>query len=102
VEKALAAEKLLKEREELLNTNLEQNDEALRVAQVRYEAGKISMLDVLQMQARTNLSRSALIDMKQLRLAQRIDLHLALGGSFEERPEPATQTTTQPATRNAS
>ncbi len=97
VEKGLNAESLLREREELLATAVEQNEEALRVAKVRYDSGKVSMLDVLQMQARTNLSRSALIDMKQLRLAQRIDLHLALGGSFETHPEPTTQT--QPSTQ---
>lgn len=95
VENALSAEKLLAERERLLQTAVEQNTEALRGSQVRYEAGKISMLDVLQLQARTNLSRSALIDMKQLRLAKRIDLHLTLGGGFEARP------TTQPAARPA-
>ena len=98
VEKGLAAEKLLSEREQLLKTVVEQNNEALRIARVQYEAGKVNMLDVLQMQARTNLSRSALIDMQQLRLAQRIDLHLALGGRFEVQPPPATQPTTQPAT----
>jgi NodT family efflux transporter outer membrane factor (OMF) lipoprotein len=97
VEKGLAAEKLLSEREDLLKTAVNQNEEALRVSKVRFDSGKVGMLDVLQMQARTNLSRSALIDMKQLRLAQRIDLHLALGGSFETKPPPATQT--QPTTK---
>jgi multidrug efflux system outer membrane protein len=95
VEKSLNAEGLLREREELLSTAVQQNEEALRVARVRYDAGKVTMLDVLQMQSRTNLSRAALIDMKQRRLAQRIDLHLALGGSFE------TAAQTQPATNPA-
>ncbi len=92
VEKGLAAERLLAQREQLLATAVQQNEEALRGAQVRYKAGKIGMLDVLQIQSRTNLARAALIDIKQLRLAQRIDLYMALGGSFEEQP-PAAQST---------
>jgi NodT family efflux transporter outer membrane factor (OMF) lipoprotein len=90
VEKGLAAEKLLSEREQLFKTAVEQNEEALRQARVRFDVGKVSMIDVLQMQARVNRSRSALIDIRQQRLAQRIDLHLALGGSFET-PAAATQ-----------
>ncbi len=83
VENGLVAEQLLHQREQLLKTAVEQNAEALRIARVQHDTGRVSMLDVLQMQARTNLSRAALIDMQQQRLAQRIDLHLALGGSFE-------------------
>ena len=93
VEEALLGEKLLAERELLLQTAVAENEEALRIAKVRYDTGAVSMLDVLQMQARTDLARTALIDMKSRRLAQRIDLHLALGGSFEVPP------TTQPATQ---
>lgn len=85
VEKGLSAERLLAEREQLLKAALDQNEEALRLARVRYEAGRTPMLDVLQLQARSNQSRAALINIQQLRIAQRIDLHLALGGSFENR-----------------
>jgi outer membrane protein TolC len=41
------------------------------------------VLNVLQIQARVLAARSALIRIQNERLATRIDLHLALGGSFE-------------------
>jgi outer membrane protein TolC len=103
VESGLNNERLLTERETLLADALKQNEEALRVARVRYDAGAIEVLEVLQLQARTNLSKSALIDMKNRRLAERIDLHLALGGSFDTAPgasapaRPATRPATAPA-----
>lgn len=83
VEEALSNEQLLLEREANLATAVKQNEEALKVAKSRYDAGAIEVLEVLQLQARTNISRSALIDMQNRRLANRIDLHLSLGGSFE-------------------
>jgi outer membrane protein TolC len=99
VEEALSNEQLLRERETNLAAAVKQNEDALKVARTRYDAGKIEVLDVLQIQARTNASKASLIDMQNRRLANRIDLHLALGGSFEE---PNAGTTTQPATRSAS
>jgi outer membrane protein TolC len=86
VEQGLSNEQLLAQREQLLESAVKQNEEALRVAKTRYEAGAIEVLEVLQIQGRTNLSRSALIDMENRRLAERINLHLALGGSFEATP----------------
>lgn len=103
VEEGLSNERLLAERETLLANAVKQNEEALRIANVRYEAGAIEVLEVLQIQSRTNLSRSALIDMRNRRLANRIDLHLALGGGFDVAfgasapARPATRPATQPA-----
>ena len=100
VEEALSNEQLLREREADLTRAVKQNEDALRVARTRYDTGAIEVLEVLQIQARTNASRSALIDMQNRRLASRIDLHLALGGSFEVRPpEPTPQE--QPAESTA-
>jgi outer membrane protein, multidrug efflux system len=94
VEEALSNEQLLLEREKNLASAVKQNEEALKVAKTRYDAGAIEVLEVLQIQARTNISRSALIDMQNRRLANRIDLHLALGGSFEA---PLPEATPAPA-----
>jgi len=41
------------------------------------------LLSVLQMQERVISSKVAWINIRNSRLAQRIELHLALGGSFE-------------------
>ncbi|TDJ57392.1 MAG: hypothetical protein E2O41_08160, partial [Nitrospina sp.] len=57
---------------------------ALQVAKTQYEIGDVDFLSVLQMQARLLGSRIQLIRIKNAKLAQRVDLHLALGGGFEE------------------
>lgn len=83
VESALTNEALLGERESLLFYSVENNRGALDVSQTKYEFGQIDLLSVLQLQARLLNSRVALIRIRNARLAQRVDLHLALGGSFK-------------------
>jgi NodT family efflux transporter outer membrane factor (OMF) lipoprotein len=84
VETGLTNEQLLLEREAFLTAAVENNRDALVAAKSQYDAGAIDFLSVLQMQARTLNSRISLIRIKNARLAQRVDLHLALGGSFSE------------------
>ena len=84
VESALANESLLQDRETFLAAAVENNKSALEIANTQYEVGQIDFLSVLQLQARTLNSRISLIRIKNARLAQRVDLHLALGGSFSE------------------
>jgi outer membrane protein TolC len=79
--------KLLDEREEFLNTVLAENTGAWELANARYEVGKVDLLSVLQMQARVVGSQIALVNIRNERLINRVNLHLALGGSFEENPE---------------
>ena len=67
---------LLEERESFLGAAVVNNQAA------SYEFGQTDLLSVLQMQARTINSKIFLIRIKNARLAQRIDLHLALGGKF--------------------
>ena len=82
VESGLTNEQLLLEREAFLAAAVENNKSALAAAKTQYDVGAIDFLSVLQMQARTLNSRISLIRIKNARLAQRVDLHLALGGSF--------------------
>jgi NodT family efflux transporter outer membrane factor (OMF) lipoprotein len=84
VEEALSNEKLYTEREEYLQTVLSENDKALELAKTQYEVGKTDLLSVLQIQARVVGARIALVNVRNDRLVQRTNLHLALGGSFEE------------------
>jgi NodT family efflux transporter outer membrane factor (OMF) lipoprotein len=84
VESGLTNEQLLLEREAFLASAVENNSNALDAAKTQYDAGAIDFLSVLQMQARTLNSRISLIRIKNARLAQRVDLHLALGGDFSE------------------
>ena len=100
VESGLNNERLFAEREQFLKAAAAEYSAALGIARTRYDAGRISILDVLQMQARTNVSQSALIAVQHSRLAQRIDLHLALGGSFETPlPEATSAPAAEPAER---
>ena len=84
VENGLTNEALLQEREQFLGAAVENNAAALAAAKTQYDVGATDFLSVLQMQAQALNSRISLIRIKNARLAQRVDLHLALGGSFEE------------------
>jgi NodT family efflux transporter outer membrane factor (OMF) lipoprotein len=84
VESALTNESLLQEREAFLAAAVANNEEALAAAKTQYDVGAVDFLSVLQMQARALNSRISLIRIKNARLAQRVDLHLALGGDFSE------------------
>jgi NodT family efflux transporter outer membrane factor (OMF) lipoprotein len=89
VESALQQDQLLAEREAFLQTAFEDNAEAVRLAGVQYEVGAIDMLSLLQIQTREFQSKSGLVRIQSTRLANRVNLHLALGGSFEEvDPQP--------------
>ena len=87
VEAALTNGRLLEERESYLEVVLDENTEAWELAKAQYEVGKIDLLSVLQMQARIVGSRIGLVNIRSDRMITRVNLHLALGGSFEEDPE---------------
>lgn len=83
VETALSNEQLFAQRQEFLESVVAENETALEIARARYEEGRVDLLSVLQMQARVLGARASLIRIRDERLAQRVNLHLALGGSFE-------------------
>ena len=83
VETALTYETLLMEREGFLRSVVENEQKAYQIQRDRYDLGAIDLLGVLQMQSRWIAARIALLRVQNERLARRINLHLALGGSFE-------------------
>ena len=83
VETAMANERIFRKRQELLEKAVFNNENAFELAKAQYDVGRVEVLDVLQIQARVLAAKSALIRIQNERLAQRINLHLALGGSFE-------------------
>jgi outer membrane protein TolC len=87
VENALANGDLFAKREKYLEKAVAENERALQKVQAQFKVGRIDLLSVLQIQARVLGARSALIAVRNERLAQRVNLHLALGGSFG-RPDP--------------
>jgi multidrug efflux system outer membrane protein len=60
--------------------------DAVRLATIRYQAGAGDLLSVLIMQEKALGSQSKVIQLRNARLANRINLHLALGGGFDEAP----------------
>ena len=87
VETSLTNEDLFQQREEFLRSAEENSEKAYELAKTRYDVGQTDLLSVLQVQAGWIGARSGVINIQNARLAQRVDLHLALGGSFEETPE---------------
>lgn len=82
VENALADEVTLADREALLESAAADNEQAMALVESQYEVGKVDILSVLQAQGRVVNSRIAATRIRGDRLGRRIDLHLALGGSF--------------------
>ena len=95
VENALAAGKTLAEREQLLQRTVADNQRALELAQTSYRVGKTDLRAVQQQQLSVHSVRLTLLRVQSEQLAQRANLHLALGGSFEAPPEPETRKTTE-------
>ena len=93
VEGALAAGASAGDREKILSRSVSENDRALGFANVRYRVGSLDLRSVQQQQMALDSSRAALLRVRSERLVQLVNLHLALGGSFEPRPEPAPQPT---------
>jgi len=83
VETALANEEHLQKREEYLRTVVAENLQAYEIMQKQFEVGMIDLLDVLTVQSKWVQARIALTDVSTMRLLNRVQLHLALGGSFE-------------------
>jgi len=53
------------------------------IAKLRYDEGEEDLLSVLTIQQRVISARSSLSSAKRLLLEQRVNLNLALGGSWE-------------------
>jgi multidrug efflux system outer membrane protein len=83
VEAGLTNEALLEQREMFLSQSVDNNKQAYDLALKQFDVGQIDLLSVLQMQSRWIGARTGLLRVKNARLAERINLHLALGGSFE-------------------
>ena len=88
VETALAAEEFLATREQHLSHSVEQARAAERLAQERYRAGLETYVTVLDSQRSAVSAEIELIAARRIRLENRVDLYLALGGGFEQLEAP--------------
>src|SRR6185436_11489899 len=90
VESALAAEIAAREREQILMEAFGDYQQALSMVQTQFKVGSTDLRFVEQRQLALNATRSALIRVQTEQRVQRVNLHLALGGSFEPPPPPPT------------
>jgi outer membrane protein, multidrug efflux system len=90
VEGALSAEAALRDRDAILVENIKDNQRALDLAQIQYKVGKIDLRVVGQRQLALYGARTTRLQVQSEQLAQRVNLHLALGGSFEPADKAAS------------
>ena len=88
VENALAAEIAARDREQILAQALADNRRALEIVQTQFKVGSTDLRFVTQRQLALNANEAALIRVQAEQRVQRVNLHLALGGSFDVRPNP--------------
>ena len=88
VEDAIARDTSLKQQEVFLLKESEQATFAERSAELDYSEGieNSGILEILESQRRANNARASLINLRNSRIQNRIDLHLALGGDFRTEP----------------
>jgi multidrug efflux system outer membrane protein len=98
VEGALAAETAARQREQILTQALADHQQALTLVQTQFKVGSTDLRFVEQRQLAVSATRSALIHVQTEQRVQRVNLHLALGGSFEL-PPPAPTTAALAGTR---
>ena len=82
VEAALAAEEVIRRRRQALEEAAEQSLAARDLAEQRYRTGLAGIITLLAAQRTAIDSESQLLTLRRLQLDNRVNLHLALGGSF--------------------
>jgi outer membrane protein, multidrug efflux system len=87
VESALSSAFTLDAREAILRESVTDNARALELANVRFRVGSGDLRAVAQQSLALHAARTALLRVQAERLVQRVNLHLALGGSFEASPQ---------------
>jgi NodT family efflux transporter outer membrane factor (OMF) lipoprotein len=83
VEYALSAEIAARDREQILAQTVADNQRALQIVQTQFKVGSTDLRFVTQRQLALNATQSALVRVQAEQRVQRVNLHLALGGSFE-------------------
>ncbi|HVO87761.1 MAG TPA: TolC family protein, partial [Casimicrobiaceae bacterium] len=91
VESALSAGFAADEREVILARSVASNARTLELAQVRYRVGSGDLRAVLQQSVALYGARTSLLRVQSDKRIQRVNLYLALGGSFETM-QPGAQT----------
>ena len=77
----------------MLRQVLADHERALALANTSYRVGNGDLRAVQQQQLSVESARRTLLRVQSEQLAQRVNLHLALGGSFEAPTQPAASVT---------
>jgi NodT family efflux transporter outer membrane factor (OMF) lipoprotein len=89
VEDAIASEQTLEKRLQHEQHALADSTTAVQLATVQYQAGKRDLLWVEQLQTEQFAVEENVIKLRNAKVTNRIQLHLALGGSFDTAPSVA-------------
>lgn len=87
VEEALAAEVALRDRATIAEANVRDNERALDLSRIQFRIGTVDQRVVEQRNMALYAARTSRLRIQSELLAQRVNLHLALGGGFGE-PDP--------------
>lgn len=101
VEDAIAAERYLSEREAALQLSFEERVAVENITRRRYLSGTVDIFDFINSQQRRIEAEGSLIDAQRERLANRVDLYLALGAPYELEGDAALATTAEAPTTDA-
>ncbi len=71
------------DREEVLRSVVNDSERVLTLIQTSYRVGRADLRAVQEQQLSVHNARVALLRVQSEQLAQRVNLHLALGGSFQ-------------------
>jgi len=89
VEDVLASQRITEQRLVYEQRALADLTAAVQIATVQYQAGKRDLLWVEQLQSQQIVMHESVIKLRNEQIANRIRLHLALGGSFDTEPSVA-------------
>jgi len=93
VEDGLDSESYLSEQENAARAAAAEARQAEKLARDQYKRGLVDIITLLESQRRRFNADSALIEVMNARLLNRINLHLALGGDYSVSPGPRTVST---------
>jgi len=88
VEAALSAEIAARQREVILTETLSHAQRALDIVRTQFKIGSTDLRFVAQRQLALEAIQASLLRVQAEQRVQRVNLHLALGGSFEQRQNP--------------
>ena len=96
-EDALNGERILAAREDLLQAAARDSRRVVGLQREAYRVGKADLRTVTQSLLAANATEVTLLHVRRERLAQRVGLHMALGGSFDAAPAAVLPAAPAPA-----